>query len=58
MKELKYYVKIKQHVRHENKANENKISSYYEAEDISKNIMKYNEKVILYCVKVTNPLSF
>ena len=55
---MQYYVNIKHCLRNENKINENQLFSYCEVFRCIWNVIKNNEKVVLHCVKLTNPLSF
>ena len=55
---LKWYVKIKYNIRHENKVNENISIFILWGINIYVKRIQNNEKVVLRCVKLTNPLSF
>ena len=51
-------LKVKHHLRHENKGDENKMLSYCEKLRYMQNKIKNNEKVVLHYVKAINLLSF
>ena len=56
MRVPEYYVK--EYLRHENKVNENKALSYFEALRYMYKHNQNNENVVLHYVKFTNPLLF